>query len=85
METDHAAFDCETCPVACQQATLDTANTEAWGLYRRLHNRFALDMHVMADLFRALVSGWPPEDIVDALERMDVMHGVFHPPSREDR
>ncbi len=81
LETDGDQFNCETCPVACQQATLDAANVEAWGLYHRMGNRFAVDFHLTADLFRGLVAGWPAEDVVDVLERLSVMYDTLSPPA----
>jgi hypothetical protein len=80
LETEPECFDCTTCPVAQQQATLDTANVEAWGVYQRMQSRFAVDFHLTADLFRAIVAGWPPEDVADVMERLSVMHDVFSPP-----
>jgi hypothetical protein len=66
--------------VAREQATLDDANVEAWGVYQQLNNRFAVDFGMVPDLFRAVVAGWAPEDVTALLERLDVMHAVLNPP-----
>ncbi len=67
--------------MACQQATLDRANVEAWGLYHRLHSRFAVDFSLTTDLFRALVDGWSADDVADVIERLTVMYDVLEPPA----
>lgn len=69
--------------MACQQQRLDTRNAEAWGLYHRVQNRFAYEVRVTPDLFRALVAGWPAEDVVEIVERCNVIHAVLQPPKAE--
>lgn len=69
--------------MARQQASLDRANGEAWGLFGRLQNRFAVDYRLMPDLFRAHIAGWPAEDVVDVLERLTIIYDVLCPPKSE--
>jgi hypothetical protein len=81
---DDDAFDCETCPVANAQATLDETNREAWSVYRRVCQRFPYDFHAAPLLLDRLTEHWPASEVVDLLDRLALMYDVLNPPRRAD-
>lgn len=66
--------------MADAQATLDSDNREAWGIYGRLCNRFTVDLHVAPVVMASCVEGWSADAVIDLVDRLALMHDVLNPP-----
>lgn len=80
LTTDAAVFDCDQCPVRWQLEDLAAENVEAWVMFTRLSSRFLIDAHLIGDAFRHLTAGRDAEDILDILERLEVIYDILQPP-----
>jgi hypothetical protein len=83
IETDGAQFDCATCPLAEQWATLGEENVEAWCLFQRVCSRFAVETHVApAILARAIADADDPDDLTT---RLTMLYDIHFPPKQDRR
>jgi hypothetical protein len=80
IETDGEQFDCATCPLAEQWATLSESNVEAWCLFQRVCSRFAVETHAApAILARAIEDADDPDGLTT---RLTMLYDIHYPPKK---
>lgn len=80
LESDPGAYDCDTCQVRTALDALSEENAEAWTLFHRLASRFLVDTHLVAEAFRLLTIDWASSDVLDLIERLNVLYDILLPP-----
>jgi hypothetical protein len=80
LETDADAFDCTTCPLAAQQAALYRENVDAWHIFHTVGRRVVVQLGMGPEVFRQCVKDREPDEIVDLLDRLSLIHDVLDPP-----
>ena len=76
-------FDCGSCPVALAVDSLDGENLRAWRIFHQIALRIVVDTHIAAVVLERVTQGWSAEDMVDLIERLNVIDDVLRPVRRE--
>jgi hypothetical protein len=71
--------------MGCAVDRLDRANREAWGLYNRVASRFCHEWGLMAFRLTQETAGWDATDVVDLLDRLDLIFDALQPPQETRR
>jgi hypothetical protein len=81
-EQDPELYDCDECPVADALHDLDgdPKCAEAWSIFRKCVNRFTVETHCVPTALAAATAGKEPDDVMDLLERCELMFDILHPP-----
>lgn len=80
LATDPEAFDCDGCAVREALDGLNAENAEAWEMFHRLASRFLVDAQLISTAFQQLMVGRDAADVLDVLERLEVIYDIVQPP-----
>ena len=72
-------YDCTTCPLKAQTDALWLENHEAWQTYQTLCGRTVRDLELAGWLFDRLTAGWPLDETLALLHRLNVILEVLFP------
>lgn len=79
LREDPDLYDCATCPVAEWLGRLDPWNTRAWGLFRHLATRLAVDLHCGSEVLRRLTADVADDDWPDLWARLVLIDEALRP------
>lgn len=85
MDADPEVYDCQTCEMAHQVGTLGRANAEAWAIFQRVCGRFAHEAGLMSLRLTLETDGWPAQDVIDLLDRLEIIYDEVMPPQEPPR
>lgn len=73
-------FDCSRCEHLEREQGLMAVNARALTIYGRLCGRTAADLGLTGRLFEALTERWSTDDVVDLVERLELIRSILDPP-----
>lgn len=85
IDDDPAVYDCDGCVMAQELGALDRDNAEAWGLFHRVCGRFAHEAGLMGMRVNLETDGWPAQDVLDLLDRLEIIYHHLVPPQEPRR
>lgn len=80
IKANSQQFDCARCEHGIREEDLWAVNARALQIYRRLCGRTTVDLGLAGWLFEALTDGWSTTDVVDLVERLEVIREILDPP-----
>lgn len=82
LKADPGRYDCTRCALKAQTQQLWRVNADAWRIYRLLCSRFVALSTLRGPLFERLTEGWPAEDVIDLVQRLDVIVNLLEPETK---
>lgn len=79
MREDPERYNCETCAHRLKYDALFGENAEALEIYRSLTSRFLGALEAQTWLLDRWTTGWPIDDTLALVQRLDVIHDVLSP------
>lgn len=77
-------FDCTRCEHRDWEDGLFAVNVRALTIYRRLCGRTTADLGLAGRLFEALTEGWSRDDVLDLVDRIELIRSILDPPRTRD-
>lgn len=80
MQARPAAYECRQCEREAREADLFAVNAQALNIYHRLCGRTIGDLGAAGWLLQVLTDGWSSDDVLDLVERIELIREVLDPP-----